>query len=51
MLRQYYGMDIEKIDDTVIKRVAYRSQTSFTSEGSDPLELVVKPFPNDMIYV
>jgi len=51
VLRQYYGMDIEKIDDTVIKRVAYRSQTSFTSEGSDPLKLVVKPFPNDMIYV
>ena len=51
VLRQYYGMDIEKIDDNITKRVAYRSQTSFTSEGSDPLKLVVKPFPDDMIFM
>ena len=44
VLRQYYGMNIAKIDTNTIKRVAYRSHSSTCSEGSDPNKLVIKPF-------
>ena len=49
VLRQYYGLDIEKIDKDTVRRVSYRSQTSFQSEGSDPHKLVIKPFLDDMV--
>jgi len=48
VLRQYYGMDIEQINEFYVRRVAYRSQTSFQSEDSDPHKLVIKPFLDDM---
>ena len=48
VLRQYYGLDVKQIDCTTIQRVAYRSHTSIRSEGSDPLKLIIKPFPNEM---
>ena len=37
-----------KISDYIDKRVAYRSQLSFKSEGSDPFKMVIKPFPEEM---
>ena len=48
VLRQYFGRDLGKIDGTIVKRVAYRSQLSFKSEGSDPKKLIIKPFSDDM---
>ena len=51
VLRQYYGLDIKNIDNKTIERVAYRAQTSFRSEGSDPYNLKIKPFSADMVVV
>ena len=41
---QYYGMNIGEESGQVIKRVAYGSQWSISSEGSDPRKLTIKPF-------
>jgi len=48
VLRQYYGCDINKIDEDTVQRVAYRSLISFSSEGSDPEKLIIKPFNTEM---
>ena len=48
VLRQYYGQDIKLLDDNMVRRVAYRSQLSFKSEGSDPFKLIIKPFSTEM---
>ena len=51
VLRQYYGMDIDNINDQLVTRVAYRSNTSFTSEGSNPLKLIIKPFTTELMLM
>jgi len=51
VLRQYYGRDVKKIDKDTVLRVAYRSQTSFSSEGSDPEKLIIKPFNAEMSLI
>ena len=44
VLRQYYGLDLGLVDKNRMKRVAYRSHSATSSEGSDPKKLVIKPF-------
>ena len=44
VLRQYYGMNIGVESDHIIRRVAYRSMLTTSSEGSDPMKLTIKPF-------
>ena len=51
VLRQYYGKNIGFEENGIINRVAYRSQVSFKSEGSDPYKMVIKPFPVDMMVM
>ena len=48
VLRQYYGKDIGSKDSVSVERVAYRSNVSIRSEGSDPYKLIIKPFPQAM---
>ena len=48
VLRQYYGKDIASKDSVSVERVAYRSNVSIRSEGSDPYKLIIKPFPQAM---
>ena len=48
VLRQYYGRDISWNNSLSMIRVAYRSNVSFKSEGSDPYKLIIKPFPREM---
>ena len=51
VLRQYYGRNIEDINNTLVRRVAYHSQISIKSEGSDPNKLIIKPFSSEMMYM
>ena len=51
VLRQYYGLDLECKTESIVKRVAYRSQFNIRSEGTDPYKLIVKPFPQEMVLM
>ena len=48
VLRQYYGLNIGIEKNNIIERIAYRSQVSIKSEGSDPYKLIIKPFNSDL---
>ena len=50
-VRQYYGLDLECKTESIVNRVAYRSQFNIRSEGTDPCKLIVKPFPQEMVLM